>query len=87
MSISSLLVHARTEDISRVQDALNSQKGVEVHATTPEGRLVVTVDEPDNGRAADILQSFRELDGVLSTSLVYTYFDEETAEAKKEHAA
>lgn len=87
MSISSLLVHARAEDISRVQDALNSQEGVEVHTTTPEGRIVVTVDEPDNSRAADILQSFRELDGVLSTSLVYTYFDEETAEAKREHAA
>lgn len=87
MSISSLLIHVRTENIGPVRDALNEQVGVEVHADTPEGRLVVTVDEPDNARAAEIIQSFREMDGVLSTSLVYTYFDEETAEAKKEHAA
>jgi len=87
MSISSLLIHTRPEDVPRVRDSLNAQAGVEVHADTPEGRIVVTVDEPDNSRAADILQSFRELDGVLNTSLVYTYFDEETAEVKREHAA
>ena len=87
MSISSLLIHTLPADMGRTRNALSALTGVEVHGETPKGHLIVTVDDQNNARAADTMMSFREMDGVLSTSLVYTYFDEETAEAKKEHAA
>jgi nitrate reductase NapD len=54
--------------------------GAEVHAVTPEGRLVVTVDCPDDGEAAALVQSLNDLDGVLSASLIYVHYDNETRE-------
>ncbi len=80
MSISSFVIHSRPENIESVRDALNLMNGVEVHAITEEGRLVVTVDQPDNGEAVETFSKFGELDGVLSSSLIYNYFENDTAE-------
>lgn len=84
MSISSFVIHARPENVESVQNALGLMAGVEVHAATDEGRLVVTVDQPDDGKAVETFSSFSELDGVLNTSLIYNYF--ETTNAEKELA-
>ena len=80
MSISSLVIQTRPENVDNVQSALILMEGVEVHATTKSGRLVVTVDQPDNAKAADVFSSLTELDGVLNTSLIYNYFENDNAE-------
>ncbi len=80
MSISSLVIQTRPENVDNVQSALVLMEGVEVHATTDSGRLVVTVDQPDNAKAANTFSRFTELDGVLSTSLIYNYFENDNAE-------
>jgi nitrate reductase NapD len=54
--------------------------GAEIHATTDDGRLVVTLDEPDNAEATDAFVRIQDLDGVLSVSLVYNYFEQPTDE-------
>ena len=76
MSICSLVIHAAPTNTATVRGALEAMNGVEVHAVTDNGQMVVTVDEPDDKAAAYIFDAFREIDGVLSTSLIYSYFDQ-----------
>ena len=37
--------------------------------------MVVTIDRPDDGAAVDTFSQFRRMEGVLSTSLVYSHFE------------
>lgn len=75
MSICSLVLHANPGKTDAVSAALSAVAGVEVHATAADGRIVVTVDEPDDGAAADIISGLRDIPDVLSVSLVYSHFD------------
>ena len=80
MSISSLVIQTRPENIANVESTLNAMKGVEVHTTTNEGQLVVTVDQPNDAQAADTFSKFNEVEGVINTSLIFNYFENEIAE-------
>lgn len=70
MNISGVLVHARPERVDAVARALADLASVEVHATAPNGRLVVTIEEPDGVVGKTILQIER-LPDVLAAALVY----------------
>lgn len=80
MSISSLVIHARRDGVNAVRAAIEDIPGVEVHAVTETGQLVVTVDQPDDGAAIAVIEGFRDVPGILSTSLVYSHFEEPAAE-------
>jgi nitrate reductase NapD len=71
MNITGIVVYASPERSGAVRDALVHMTGVEVHAITPEGRMVVTVEQPDDGTATRTLDAIARVDGVLSTALVY----------------
>ncbi|HXK29251.1 MAG TPA: chaperone NapD, partial [Candidatus Binatia bacterium] len=45
MNISSLLIHAQPQRAEHVRAQLEQLPGVEVHAVTEEGRLIVTVEK------------------------------------------
>jgi len=54
---------------------------VEVHAVTPEGRMVVTVERPDDREVKEAFDAIGRVDGVLSTALIYHHdepLDEES---------
>ncbi|WP_455220837.1 chaperone NapD [Kaarinaea lacus] len=76
MNISGVLVHIRPEQVDAVKSRLSEISGVEIHATTDDGRLVVTI-ENDDGPMIDTMNSFHDIAGVLSASLIYHHFDEE----------
>lgn len=80
MSISSLVIQTRPENVERIREELVLMDGVDVHTTTEEGNLVVTVDNPDNAKASETFNRFLQMDGVLNTSLIYNYFETENAE-------
>ncbi|MBE0594035.1 MAG: chaperone NapD [Gemmatimonadales bacterium] len=71
MNITGLVVYASSERSDSVRSALEAIAGVEVHAVTPEGRMVVTVERSDDGAATEALEAVARVDGVLSTALVY----------------
>ena len=79
MSISSLVLQARPEDSEELRRRIEVLDGVEVHAVTDQGRLVITVDQPDDGKAAETLQHLQTMDGILSASLVYNHFEQDPA--------
>jgi nitrate reductase NapD len=75
MNISGVLVHSKPEQVDAVKSQLSNLSGVEVHVTTDDGRLVVTI-ENDTGPMIDTMNSFHDIEGVLSASLIYHHFDE-----------
>jgi len=74
MNVSGVLVHALPELVEVVALRLTACAGVEVHASTQDGRLVVTVEDEES-LMFDTINSFHDIDGVLSISLIYHEFD------------
>jgi periplasmic nitrate reductase NapD len=71
MNISGVYVRTWPADADNVRQQLEQTTGVEVHASSKTGGLVVTVESANAGVMADIVDSFQHLDGVLSATLVY----------------
>jgi nitrate reductase NapD len=76
-NVCGLLVHTRPGDVESVRDRLVGLPGVEVHAATDEGRLVVTVEDTEACFAIDTITNISQTAGVINASLVYQYTDEE----------
>lgn len=85
MSITSLVLHAKPEDIEKVREQVLAIAGTEIHAVSPDGKLVVTLDEPETRAAADKLTALHKLEGLQSAALVYTYFEDENIDSSKHH--
>lgn len=88
MSISGLVVHAHPKSIDQVRSHLIDLEGVEIHAVSDDGRIVITVDVADDYKAADTLMEMQKQEGVLSASLIYNHFEHNTGQgpAEKEQA-
>ena len=80
MSISGLVLHVLPECVHSVSSEITGFPGVEVHAETDDGKLVVTIDCEKDSEATDTFVKFRDIDGVLSTSLIYNYFEQDSDE-------
>ena len=71
MNISSAIIHALPGDVAIVQAGLATLAGVEVHAISPEGKMIVTIETEDDGSNAATYQLIGQLDGVMSAAMVY----------------
>jgi periplasmic nitrate reductase NapD len=76
MSICSLVVRARPENLTAVSDTLANMEGVEIHASSEAGKLVVTIDHPEREVCSRTMMEMQNIPGVLSSSLIYEYFEE-----------
>jgi len=86
MNISGVLVHARPENAEAVKQGLLAFAGVEVHAVTDEGRLVVTLEDEDVGRMADTVVRFQDVAGVISVAMIYHHYEDEDEQSVNEVA-
>ncbi len=75
MSICSLVVFTKPQNLAPVEQALEALDGVEIHATDPKGRVVVTVDQPDRTICSETIMGLANIDGVINTALVYEYVE------------
>jgi nitrate reductase NapD len=75
MNISSVVVHARSEATDAVFGRLAAIAGVEVHAVSDLGRLIVSIEAASDRETADVFEDIQRLEGVLSASLVYSHFE------------
>jgi len=71
MNISSLLIHAQPQRAEYVRAQLEQLSGVEVHAVTAEGRMIVTVETSGDLEMQSALEQLAALAGVQATTLVY----------------
>jgi nitrate reductase NapD len=79
MDIASAVVSAMPGRREAVRAALLALSGVEIHAETPDGRFVVTVEDTARATAADTVVALHRLDGVLSAAMVFQYSDGQEA--------
>jgi nitrate reductase NapD len=77
MSICSCVVHTRPERGEEVSASLNEIAGVEVHGGQSVGKLVVTVEDTAESKAADTLGAIGAVEGVINTVLIYHYGGED----------
>lgn len=75
--VASFVAHAMATRLSEVHEAINQIKDAEIHATSPEGKIVFTLEGPSQkfiGRQIDELKLHT---GLLNLSPVYhQYIDE-----------
>lgn len=81
--IASILVHLRPERREAVRAAVAAMAGVEIHADEA-GKMIVTVEAPNEGRIADRMTAMHLLDGVMSAVLVFHHVEPAGAEETKE---
>lgn len=71
MNISSAIIHALPGDVALVQAGLTALAGVEVHAVSPDGKLIVTIETEDDASNVATYEAIGRLQGVMSTAMVY----------------
>ena len=77
MNISSAIVHISPARLDEASALLSGLPGVEIHAFSPEGKMVVTLEDEDTNSAADSYVALHNLPGVLSVAMVYQYSDDD----------
>lgn len=80
INVCGALVYVQPDYKQEVSEQLEQEEGVEVHAVTETGRLVVTIEKDDQQQTGDMLNQIQSMDHVISTSMVYQYFDQEPAD-------
>ena len=85
MHIAGIVVRARPGHSRSVERAICGQRGVEVHAVSEDGRLVVTIECESRHEVADMIYTLDRLDGVMNASMVYEHsdYDPEKLEASQ----
>lgn len=87
MSICSMVVHSRPEKLDPVVESLTQMVGVEVRARDERGKLVVLIDHPERRVVSDTMMAMNHIDGVLNTSLIYEYFEDDDEDLNKQISA
>ncbi|AWI86493.1 nitrate reductase (plasmid) [Alloyangia pacifica] len=76
MNICGCLVHVLRDALPEARAQMEALDGVEVHAETEDGRLVVVVEDTDTAFASDIIMSLHQIRGVVSLTINYHHFEE-----------
>lgn len=70
-NICGVLLSARPERMAEVKAALAVLDGVELHQESPDGRLILTIEDTKDEWAGQIITRLPTIGGVLNTSLIY----------------
>ncbi|MFQ6370826.1 chaperone NapD [Shewanella sp. YIC-542] len=69
--ITSLVIHAAPGHLPTVSHHIARLAGCEIHASTPEGKLVITIEGDSQQQVLTQVEAINQLPDVLSSSLVY----------------
>lgn len=75
LHIASLVVHAAPRRLVSISDFVSAMPGAVVHASSPKGKLVVTLEALSSEAVTQGVSTIQRLDGVLSAALVYQCAD------------
>ncbi len=76
MNICGCLVHVVPTAVPEARAQIEAFDGVEVHAQTDDGRLVVVVEDTETAFASDILMKLHQVPGVITLTINYHHFEE-----------
>ncbi|MBP5986993.1 MAG: chaperone NapD [Azonexus sp.] len=86
MNISSAILHIAPQCLDEACRALLTMPGVEIHAQSPEGKVVVTLEDDNTNSAADKYVALHGIPGVASVAMVYQYSDDESVDTEEVQA-
>jgi nitrate reductase NapD len=69
-------VHASQSNLEKIKQAISLLPGYEIHAVSPEGKMVVTLEASRSTVIVDQLNAIHALPGVYSASLVYQHHED-----------
>jgi len=75
LHITSLVVHSTPRRVQGVSELIAAMPGARVHAASPAGKLVVTLEAGSAGEILSQVNGIQRTDGVLSAALVYQCAD------------
>ena len=75
LHITSLVVHSTPKRVQGVSALIAALPGARVHAVSPAGKLVITLEAATAGEILSQVNGIQRTDGVLSAALVYQYAD------------
>lgn len=73
LHVAGVLARIRCGDPDAALRRITAMPGAEVHATSADGKVVVTLEAPDAATLSRRLQRIQRIRGVLSAMLVYQY--------------
>ena len=85
LHITSLVVHSTPKRAQSVSAAIVAMPGARVHASSPSGKLIVTLEASNAGEMSSRVTGIQRTAGVLSAALVYQCVD--SLEAMNEEIA
>ncbi len=83
MTICSLVLQTKPQNLDAVNQSLNTMEGVEVHAHNERGKIVVSIDHPSREYCSKAMTDMTHIDGVMSTSLVYEFQEDLDLESQQ----
>jgi nitrate reductase NapD len=86
MNISSAILYIAPERLDEACEALFRISGVEIHARSPEGKVVVTLEDDDTNSAADKYVALHGVPGVASVAMVYQFSGDESVDTEEVEA-
>jgi len=86
MNISSAIMYIAPERLDEACEGLSQMTGVEIHARSPEGKVVVTLEDDSTNSAADKYVALHGLPGVASVAMVYQFSDDESVDTEEVEA-
>lgn len=81
--VASFVIQAIPTKVTTLTDYINQQAGMEVHACSPEGKIVFTVEAPTQHAIAHQTDQIKQHPDILTLSPVYHQFITEEQEAHK----
>ena len=86
MNISSAILHIVPGRLAEAREALLKLSGLEIHAESPEGKMVVVLEDDDLESPANKYVTLHGMPGVASVAMVYQYSDDESVETEEVQA-
>ena len=86
MNISSAILHVVPARMAEAREALLKLPGLEIHAESPEGKMVVVLEDDDLEVAANNYVALHGMPGVASVAMVYQYSHDELVETEEVQA-
>ena len=71
MNISSAIVYAKSDREPVLREQLLQVQGVEVHASTEDGKIIVTIEAENDRAAIDVYEALGRIDDVLNIAMIF----------------
>lgn len=80
--IASFVAHAKITNLAEVKEVISNTEGAEIHATSPEGKVVFTLEGKSQKSIGRRIDELKLHTGLLNLSPVYHQYIDETQPIK-----